>query len=88
MVKPGDHVAVVRFGTVDGMPWVRSVETTDLIAAARSIPGIGETKGFDTVLGALIWANNVSMGGPLVIAGSLYLVSDVLRLLRDKEAKT
>jgi folylpolyglutamate synthase len=88
IVKPGDNVAAVRFGAVNGMPWVQSVETADLLAAARSIPDIGETKEFDAVLSGLIWANKISMGAPLVIAGSLYLVSDVLRLLRDRKAST
>jgi folylpolyglutamate synthase/dihydropteroate synthase len=37
------------------------------------------------VSGALRWAATVAAGGPIVIAGSLYLVSDVLRLLRDAE---
>ncbi|KKZ64371.1 folylpolyglutamate synthase [[Emmonsia] crescens] len=85
MLKPGDNVAVVEFGPVDGMPWVRSVETAELLSVVRgSIPDIARSEGFGgDILAGLKWADEISIGGgPLVIAGSLYLVSDVLRLLR------
>lgn len=86
MIKPGDKVAAVRFGQVEGMPWVRSVDAEDLRAALHtSIPGIGETRtfGHGELAEALRWASEVEAGNPLVIAGSLYLVSDVLRLQRE-----
>ncbi|EER26134.1 folylpolyglutamate synthase, putative [Coccidioides posadasii C735 delta SOWgp] len=87
MLKPGDNVAVVEFGPVAGMPWVRSVRSTELATAARDVPGIGAVEGFERdVLAGLNWANTISAGGPVVIAGSLYLVSDVLRLLREAQA--
>lgn len=84
MIKPGDNIAVVEFGLVEGMPWVRSVNTSDLLTALRqSIPGIGATQGFgNNILQALEWASAVSPANALVTAGSLYLVSDVLRLQR------
>ncbi|KAK2793576.1 folylpolyglutamate synthase [Onygenales sp. PD_12] len=84
MIKPGDNVAVLEFGPVDGMPWVRSVETSALLSTVRSLPGIGQSEGFgNDILSGLKWADKISMDGPLVIAGSLYLVSDILRLLRE-----
>ena len=88
MIKPGDNVAVVEFGPVAGMPWVRSVNTSALLESLRhSIPGIGETQGFgNNLLQALEWASSVSLANPLVIAGSLYLVSDILRLQRGSGA--
>ncbi|KAJ5665722.1 uncharacterized protein N7477_008170 [Penicillium maclennaniae] len=47
-------------------------------------PEIGQVKSFEgDLLPALEWASAISQGRPLVIAGSLYLVSDVHRLLRD-----
>ena len=83
MIKPGDNVATVGFGPVDGMPWVRSAETSNLTAAVQSITDLGEVVNFDTdILSALAWASRISAERPLVVAGSLYLVSDVLRLLR------
>ena len=87
MIKPGDKVAVVEFGPVAGMPWVRSVNTWTLLESLRqSIPGIGGMQGFgNNILQALEWASSVSPAEPLVIAGSLYLVSDILRLQRDRK---
>lgn len=86
MIKPGDNVAVVKFGPVDGMPWVRSVSTSELLKMTRNIPAVGKTEGFgEDIARGLDWANSVSRGQPLIIAGSLYLVSDILRLLRKAE---
>ncbi|EEQ28428.1 folylpolyglutamate synthase [Microsporum canis] len=90
MLRPGDNVAAVQFGPVDGMPWVRSVPAADLLTTARSIT---DTKGPTSttqfghdILQALQWAHSTAAGNPIVIAGSLYLVSDVLRLLRQTAA--
>ncbi|KAK2809898.1 hypothetical protein FQN49_008577 [Arthroderma sp. PD_2] len=84
MLKPGDNVAAVQFGTVDGMPWVRSVPAAELLTTARSITDIGSTTQFGhDIVQALQWAHQTAADNPIVIAGSLYLVSDVLRLLRQ-----
>lgn len=84
LIKSGDNVGTVRFGQVDGMPWVKSAQTEELRAAVDSVPDLGQTADFEEdIPGALAWASRVSAGGPLVVAGSLYLVSDVLRLLRE-----
>lgn len=86
MIKPGDNIAVVEFGAVEGMPWVRSVNSLDLLTALRR-PGVGAMQGFgNNLLQALEWASSVSPTSPLVIAGSLYLVSDILRLQRRSSA--
>ncbi|KAK2739122.1 folylpolyglutamate synthase [Myotisia sp. PD_48] len=87
LIKPGDNVAVVQFGPVDGMPWVRSVPTTELLSLVGAIPGIGSIHEFgEDILQAIRWSNEFSEGKPIVIAGSLYLVSDVLRLLRQHQS--
>ncbi|KAJ5191073.1 uncharacterized protein N7498_010058 [Penicillium cinerascens] len=84
IIRPGDSVATAEFGPVDGMPWVKPTNATELASAIQSIPEIGQVKSFEgDLLPALRWASEVSEGRPLVIAGSLYLVSDVHRLLRD-----
>lgn len=84
LIKSGDNVATVRFGKVDGMPWVKSARTSDLKVAVQSIPKLGEIATFEKdIPGALAWASRISSGRPLVVAGSLYLVSDILRLLRE-----
>jgi folylpolyglutamate synthase len=83
LVRSGDNVGVVAFGSVDGMPWVKATDPTVVSAYVQSIEGVSMVQNFDTdIPTALNWANVTSDGGPLVIAGSLYLVSDVLRLLR------
>ncbi|KAJ5179749.1 hypothetical protein N7492_002959 [Penicillium capsulatum] len=84
IIRPGDNVATAEFGPVDGMPWVQATKATDLAMSLRSIPQIGRVESFEgELLPAITWANEVAQGQPLVIAGSLYLISDVHRLLRD-----
>jgi folylpolyglutamate synthase len=87
LLHPGDCVAAVKFVPVDRMPWVEAMAPQDILAAA-SASGIDTTQLYNAnsdLSGALRWAATVAAGGPMVIAGSLYLVSDVLRLLRDAE---
>jgi folylpolyglutamate synthase len=86
IIRPGDSVATVEFGPVDGMPWVTPTNAAELASAIRSIDGIGQVESFEgSLLPAIHWASQVAHDAPLVIAGSLYLVSDVLRLLRDAQ---
>lgn len=84
LVRNGDNAVVVEFGAVDGMPWVQPAPSGQILEILRSDHVLGEylDAGGD-VLGALRWSSKTARGGPLVVAGSLYLVSDVLRLLRD-----
>lgn len=87
LLQPGDCVAAVKFVPVDRMPWVEATAPQDILAVA-SASGIDATQLYDAdsdLSGALRWAATVADGGPMIIAGSLYLVSDVLRLLRDAE---
>ena len=87
LLRPEDCVAAVQFGQVDGMPWVSPMGAQDILAAS-SVAGVGVLQQYDAgtdISGALRWAVTVAAGGPIVIAGSLYLVSDVLRMLRDTE---
>jgi folylpolyglutamate synthase len=69
------------------MPWIEAMEPEDVLTAAYAC-GVGITcdTGED-LSAALRWATTVADGGPMVIAGSLYLVSDVLLLLRDAEQR-
>jgi folylpolyglutamate synthase/dihydrofolate synthase len=87
LLHSGDCVAAVQFGPVDGMPWIEAMAPKDIISAAAGF-GVDSGQMYNAgsdVSGALRWAATVAAGGPIVIAGSLYLVSDVLRLLRDAE---
>lgn len=86
IIRPGDNVATVEFGPVDGMPWVQPTNATELATFISSLPEIGQVEVFKgDLLPALKWASEVAQGQPLVIAGSLYLVSDVHRLLRETQ---
>ena len=89
MLRPGDHVFTTSFAGPDAMPWVEAEAPNQLLAEARAVTGLGYAgahlgqpagKG---VQEALDMATQMSNGGPLVIGGSLYLVSEVLRLLRN-----
>lgn len=87
LLQQGDCVTSVEFGPVDGMPWVKPELAAEILDSAAKA-GIGRSQLHDSgkdLSGALRWAAEVANGGPLVIAGSLYLVSDVLRLLRNAE---
>lgn len=85
LLQPGDRVSAVRFGPVDGMPWVKPSDPAELLAVASKYgvePSQQHDAG-DNVRGALEWASERAGDSPLVIAGSLYLVSSVLRVLRQ-----
>ncbi|KAK1771120.1 Mur ligase [Phialemonium atrogriseum] len=88
LLRPGDRVAAVRFGPVDGMPWVKPSDPSSILALAaqHGVEKAQQRDGSDDLRGTLNWASATAGGGPLVIAGSLYLVSDVLRLLRESKA--
>ena len=86
LIKDRDVVFAVEFGPVDGMPWVKPLEASRVLEAARAVVSspsslITRDCGKD-ILSALGMASEKADGGPLIIAGSLYLVGDVLRLLR------
>lgn len=86
LLHPGDNAAVVTFGPVDGMPWVKATDPERVVEHISSMPGIGKVESFGAdIIPALTWASQTAGQGPLVIAGSLYLVSDIFRLLRSKE---
>ncbi|GAP84592.1 putative dihydrofolate synthetase fol3 protein [Rosellinia necatrix] len=85
LLRDGDNLAAVEFGHVDGMPWVRPTGSATILQTIDDV-GISVPIRQDSqtdVNMALNWASKISHDGPLVIAGSLYLVSDVLKLLRE-----
>jgi len=87
LLRPGDRVAAVRFGPVDGMPWVTPAAPSSILqlAAQRGVPDACRHDGDRDLESTLRWASTVAVEGPMVIAGSLYLVSDTLRLLRTAD---
>ena len=85
-VRPKDNVVTVEFGPVEGMPWVKPMKAEDILSKIGSWITLGNSESASgDVRRALQAATDLSKGGPLVVAGSLYLVSDVYRLLRTAE---
>ncbi|OQO03009.1 hypothetical protein B0A48_11293 [Cryoendolithus antarcticus] len=90
-VETVDDVLTVEFGEVDGMPWVKAMSAEKVSQAVREVTnrndaesGQRQSLGADVESG-LKAACQASNGGPLIIAGSLYLVGDVLKLVRRAE---
>jgi len=82
-IRPTDKVIVVEFGPVDGMPWVKPL-STEVIATEILKIGVEALEEYGTeVESGLRRASELAKGGRLVITGSLYLISDVLRLVRN-----
>ncbi|KAK4242532.1 Mur ligase [Achaetomium macrosporum] len=83
LLKPGDQVAAVRFEPVDGMPWVKPADPDELLrlAARHGAQDAVMHNAGDDVKEALTWASQAAGNGPLVIAGSLYLVSSPNHLI-------
>lgn len=92
-LKPEDRVIAVEFGPVDGMTFVKPLEADKIVETAEEVVteengALKEARSFGTdVKGALKYAVDTAGNDAVVVAGSLYLVSDVFRLLRDANAK-
>ncbi|KAB5554795.1 Mur ligase [Coniochaeta sp. 2T2.1] len=87
LIQRGDSVAAVRFGPVDGMPWVHPADPAGILNLAKQLDIQQSYDGGSDIPATLQWAAGKAGGGPVVLAGSLYLVSDVLRLLRQSRSQ-
>ncbi|KAK4958196.1 folylpolyglutamate synthase [Elasticomyces elasticus] len=87
LLRPGDVVYAAEFGPVDGMPWVEPMSSDTIVNAvmslAGSIPRIEAHACGRDLQSALQKASDGAQGDPMVVAGSLYLVGDVLRLVKN-----
>ncbi|KAF2793562.1 Mur ligase, partial [Melanomma pulvis-pyrius CBS 109.77] len=82
LLEPGDNIVTTSFGPVDGMPWVKPMNSNDLLQVARkACPGItGLSIPVDGPFRALCAAKYLTdHDNPIVVTGSLYLVGDLLR---------
>jgi dihydrofolate synthase len=96
LLRVEDTVAAVEFGPVAGMPWKAAMPSQDIVEQLtaslpplESVDSRGDIRSFGAdIPAALMWAAQTAetSGKPICILGSLYLVSDVLRLLRDAES--
>ena len=84
LVRPSDELVAIQYGPVEGMAGLKAADTNEILSAAKGL-GLQEQRlvTSTTIREALRIAAHKSDGGPIVVAGSLYLVSDVLRLLRE-----
>ncbi|KAF9445178.1 Mur ligase [Macrolepiota fuliginosa MF-IS2] len=82
------HVALLSFSSPAGMPWVKATPPSDLVTVVRALIPDADTwvAGEDVELGVLLpsavdWAaDRTEDAGLIVVAGSLYLVSDYYRI--------
>ncbi|KAH6854327.1 Mur ligase [Chaetomium sp. MPI-CAGE-AT-0009] len=67
LLEPGDQVAAVRFGPVDGMPWVKPADPAEILQAAsrHGAQGEGTHNAGDDVKGALTWASQAAGSRPM-----------------------
>ena len=93
-LRPGDNVVATAFGRVDGMPWVEAERPEKIVEAVSQMrreqsSGAGASSTGHAEAAEQSWtaiqrgSDLAGQSGRLVIAGSLYLVSDVLRMLRN-----
>ena len=79
LLRPGDHVVTSGFDAVSGMPWVEPAPAADILDALKRLRSpSGVPLSADRISDAIPLAANMASGGQIVIAGSLYLVSDTL----------
>lgn len=89
LVQEQDSILTVEFGPVDGMPWVKPMNASAIVAAAKElVPSLQTARACGSdIHAALRAAAEESQDGHLIIAGSLYLVGDIHRLLRNAKAE-
>lgn len=88
-VQVRNRIALIPFSTpVEGMPWVQCVPPEEAVKYFTKRDDVEEVLPFTDLTSALRWASQSGKGrvddkvsNMIVIAGSLYLVSDVHRLL-------
>ncbi|GAA5915311.1 hypothetical protein JCM6882_005186 [Rhodosporidiobolus microsporus] len=88
------RVVCTGFGKVEGMEWVRAVEVEELAEGVREVVAslgrageveVSRAEDAEAALRLLDEADATAEGRPALVAGSLYLVADVLRVQRRVE---
>ncbi|KAL7268260.1 folylpolyglutamate synthase [Rhizina undulata] len=83
LIKPEDTVFSVEFGPVDGMPWATSEDAGNVAKMVQEVSKDTKILEFGKDIAVAInEAVKSSECVNVVIAGSLYLVADVMRLVR------
>ncbi|KAF1358330.1 FolC bifunctional protein, partial [Lizonia empirigonia] len=90
LLKPGDKVVTTAFGPVDGMPWVKPMDPRTLLDVAKSaqpeitgihMPFLGALRALSA---AKYLSDQMADWAPIAITGSLYLVGDFHREMRER----
>ncbi|KAL1302164.1 hypothetical protein AAFC00_002595 [Neodothiora populina] len=88
-------VIATRFGPVDGMPWVRAMSPVEIVDQVRQTTNQCKSANFSVKPSYQTAVNDLrdaleeactiakKWDGLVVVAGSLYLVGDVLRMVRE-----
>lgn len=89
LLRPGDSLLAVPFSTPEGMPWIRHHPTEAVAAAARSTARGVTARVCSSLQEAIeLCACDPDLAHPAtlrVCCGSLYLMSDLYRMLGDSE---
>ena len=87
LLRSGDNIVAAPFRRVDGMPWVHPMNSSNIVEVAQLMcQNLRSTVACQDLENALQIAADRASGNPIVIAGSLYLISDVLRSIRSVPA--
>ncbi|KAI5778239.1 Mur ligase [Geopyxis carbonaria] len=79
LVRSGDAVVATGFGAVEGMPWVSCAPVEEIMQAVGAVEGV-EAVGHPVEKAVEAAYNLAAEGGrTVVVAGSLYLVGDIIR---------
>ncbi|KAK9366506.1 Mur ligase [Lipomyces kononenkoae] len=84
LLQRGDRFYPASFGPVDGMPWVRPINMEELKHAATDLLGSKDRVLFVDGATNEIIRDACKHDSPVVVCGSLYLVSEVLAGLPEK----
>ena len=82
LIRPQDRVVVCEFGPVDGMPWVKP-QLKEVLHSLASDLTAGVEIATDPVAALRQAVACTPPGHNTVVTGSLYLVGDILRAIRD-----
>ena len=86
LLKRRDDVIAVEFGPVAGMPWVRPLPAGTITQKVDGLRKMRHVRAMKNIEEAFKVAAEIKGENDIVVAGSLYLVADVLRLLKEKGA--
>ncbi|CCD25018.1 putative tetrahydrofolate synthase NDAI_0E02020 [Naumovozyma dairenensis CBS 421] len=88
ILRSKDHVVITRFGSVEGMPWIKPIDPTELsdFIEKNYTKNVEVQPSIKQVLVDVAY-NYKSNKRPVVICGSLYLCGEILRVYNQQLQK-